>query len=252
MKNLNKFMVESFGEKGVQEKYIEQVENGLWIGEDYMFKKYLKKKGGSVLDLGCGTGRTTIPLQKMGLKVIGIDITPEMITNAQKIAKKKNLKIDYRVGDATKLDFKDNSFDYAIFSNQGWSMIPMEKERIKALEEIKRVLKKGGVFIFTAHPRVWKLKHFPLWIGCWLKVKMLKPLGFKVDEVDFGDRFFDESKQGVDYEVKQFIHIPSVNEVKKQVKRVGFEIIEINKELQISKKDVRSHPAVFYVCRKRG
>jgi ubiquinone/menaquinone biosynthesis C-methylase UbiE len=41
-----------------------------------------------------------------------------MINSAKKIATEIGINIDYRHGDVTKLEFEDNSFDYAIFSNQ--------------------------------------------------------------------------------------------------------------------------------------
>ena len=248
--SIKRHVIKEFSSKKAQEVYTKEAENGLWPSEEILFKKYFKPKS-SVLDIGCGTGRTTIPLSKLGYKVLGIDLVPKMILSAKKIAKSKNLKIKYQVGDATNLKFRNDSFDNALFSFNGWCQIPGKDNRIKALKEIYRVMKPGGYFIFTTHIRI--LKGWTLiWIKEWVKYYFLKPIGFEIDEIDFGDRFFERESGEVQttYKNKQFIHIPSLKEVKNQINEVGFDLILTGMSNIISKKDKQEFPPMFYICKK--
>jgi ubiquinone/menaquinone biosynthesis C-methylase UbiE len=254
---IKKLIIEEYSKDDAQNVYMARAKDGLWDSELHFINKYFKERNSKVLDIGCGTGRTTISLVKMGYNVIGIDIVLKMIESAKKIAQEQKLNIDYRIGDATKLDFTDNSFDYVLFSNQGWTQIPGEEERLKALKEIYRTLKPGGIYIFTVHPRILFNRYFFLWIISWIRFYILKPVGFKIEEIDFGDRFFEpgaKSKRWVLNKPKYFFpvptHIPAAKKVKKQIREAGFKIIKINGKLQVSEKNKRKHPPVFYVCRK--
>lgn len=117
--------------------------------ERLLIAEYFTDQHGSILDLGCGYGRTTVPLVSMGYDVVGIDVVPRMIETA----KKEHPEIDYRLMSATDLKFDDASFQYALFSFNGIDCIYPEERRKQALEEIHRVLKPGGICILTSNNR---------------------------------------------------------------------------------------------------
>ncbi len=102
------------------------------------------KEGETVLDLGSGTGFDCfLAAQKVGKsgKVIGVDMTPEMIEKAKENAKKGSYKnVEFRLGEIENLPVEDNSVD-VIISNCVINLSPYKK---KVFEEANRVLKPGG------------------------------------------------------------------------------------------------------------
>jgi ubiquinone biosynthesis O-methyltransferase len=110
------------------------------VESDCAFELFKLEKGMTVLDIGCGTGNFSIKLAKAGCKVIGIDISEEMLSIAKEKAKQKGLDIEFYNMDIYKLNFENEYFD-AVFSMAAFEFI---KEPEKALNEIFRVVKKGG------------------------------------------------------------------------------------------------------------
>ncbi len=120
-------------------------------------KRYLNKKQ-KILDLACGYGRFTIPLAEQGYNVEGIDISPNLIREAKKNAKKEKVGIKFRIGDMRKLPYTNDSFDSIICMWSAFSEIHKRKDQISALSEMHRVLKVGG-FAFLEMPKPIKNKN---------------------------------------------------------------------------------------------
>ncbi len=102
------------------------------------------KKGETILDLGSGAGFDCfIASEETGEngKVIGVDITPEMVEQANLNAKKGNYNnVVFKIGEIENLPIKDNLIDL-IISN---CVINLSNQKEKVFEEAYRVAKQGG------------------------------------------------------------------------------------------------------------
>jgi len=102
------------------------------------------KEGEVVLDLGSGAGFDAfLAAAKVGKtgRVIGVDMTPEMIKKANENAKKGSYKnVEFRLGEIEKLPVEDNSID-VIISN---CVINLSSDKERVFKEALRVLKPGG------------------------------------------------------------------------------------------------------------
>ncbi len=123
---------------------------GLWPSEREICLQFWSA-GQEILDLGCGAGRTTLPLIQEGYRVVGIDLAKPMVDQARRFTAGAVVPCPLGVGDATDLPFQANSFDGILFSYNGIELIPKEKGKVRALEEVYRILRPGGHFIFTTH-----------------------------------------------------------------------------------------------------
>jgi SAM-dependent methyltransferase len=92
-----------------------------------------------VLDIGCGTGRLTIPLQRLsGAEVWGLDLSEEMLAQAKR--KEGAAAVRWVLGDAQALPFPNGSFDFAFMC----LVLHHLGDKARALAEMTRVLRPGG------------------------------------------------------------------------------------------------------------
>ena len=110
-----------------------------------------KLKDWRMLDLGIGLGRTTLHFAPLVKEYVGTDYSFGMIKTYQKMFPETKPNIQVRLSDARMMqEFESNYFDFILFSFNGIDYIPHE-DRIDALNEIKRIGKKGGLFAFSTH-----------------------------------------------------------------------------------------------------
>lgn len=136
-----------------------------------LYEKLLSLGVGSAgtrwLDLGTGTGVLPLNLYTHGAQITGTDASPSQIAAAEAAAKEKGADIQFLVSGAESLPFDDGTFDCVSAAQCFWYF-----DREKAVGEIRRVLRPGGLFvkIYLA----WSLRD-PIARSSYRLVKRLNP-----------------------------------------------------------------------------
>lgn len=134
--------------------------------------KRAKKEQMNILDLGCGPGIYTEIFAKNGHYVTGVDFSKNSINYASGEAKKKGLDISYLNQNYLELEVPENHYDLVtlIFTDLG-VLSPDERDRL--IQNIKKALKPGGLFIFDllndknleskVSPKHWEIQEKGFW-----------------------------------------------------------------------------------------
>ena len=100
---------------------------------------------GTVADIGCGPGHVARYLHEQGVRMLGIDLSPEMVWRATEL----NPGIEFRVGDMRTLDLPDASLAGVVAF---YSVIHLEPSELPAaFHELRRVLEPQGVLLLGFH-----------------------------------------------------------------------------------------------------
>ena len=111
------------------------------------------EKGGPILEIGCGTGRITIPVFEKGMDITGLDLSPAML----KQARIKNPDIEWVEASATNFDL-GRQFQTIFMPFRILQLLVTLHDMTAALENVKKHLRDGGYLILDVfHPNLSRL-----------------------------------------------------------------------------------------------
>jgi SAM-dependent methyltransferase len=132
--------------------------------EALLLERFREALAGSVLELGCGAGRLTGHLSQIARAVHGVDISPAMVAYCRKAYPRAT----FAVGDLRELSgFQTGSYDAVVAPFNVIDVLD-DRERVAALEEIRRIVVDGGLFVMSSHNRAFEPRipaSVRVWIG---------------------------------------------------------------------------------------
>lgn len=221
------------GFASVYDAFMEEVDYPVWVQFVQTVWERLGKKPESVIELGCGTGNVTIPLASAGYGVVGVDISEEMLAEAQRKAFSQGMTIPFFCQDMVELELEFRA-DCVLSLCDSLNYLTEDGELLSAFESIRKHLNKKGLFMFDMNT-AYKFKEI---------------LGNKTyaatteDAAYFWENTFDEEEQINEYYVNFFkrkknddvyerveeYHYEraySMEEVKDQLAQSGFQLLHV-------------------------
>ena len=178
-----------------------------------------------ILDLACGFGRHTNRLAALGHTMTGIDITPGFLEIARQDAIRRNVEVQYQLGDMRGLTF-ENEFDRVmiIFTAFGYFT---DEENYQVLINARNALKAGGLLIFDTKNRDFLSKELrPFSV-------VDKEGNMMIDRLSFDSiqgRFYNKRvvfRDGVRKDKPFFVRLYNPNEIQALIKQAGMELHHI-------------------------
>lgn len=174
---------------------------------------------GTLVDLGCGTGRLLLPFARRGFRCLAVDLSPPMLEVVRQKAARQGLVIDRVLANLVQLDcLRDEMADYVLCMFSTLGMIRGRPNRRQVLRHMARILRPGGTLVLHVHNR-WSNLWMPQGRG-WL-LRNLVASRFS-SQVEPGDKFF--AYQDVP---RMFLHLYSRGELLADLRSAGLVVHEI-------------------------
>ncbi len=194
---------------------------GLWESERICIERIFTDPNARLLEGGCGAGRVTLGLWRLGYRrITAFDFAEEMVVQARDLAARRGAAgITIHHADAVRLDEHPafarlaGSFDGALFMFNGLMQIPGRENRLAALANLRALCRPGAPLLITTHDRDATAFEHALWLPeaeRWARGEQDPRL------VEYGDRYFE------DQHGRTFMHLPSRTEILADLAATGW------------------------------
>ncbi len=257
MNNLpTEFHRTDFGHKVYDNWYLEHArynfEETDFVCKHFLFyQKVLQlSKNDKILDAGCGIGSYTREFARRGYHVVGMDVSQNFLTEAQKITKNEGLKIEYVLGDYNEMCFEE-AFSVIFFEG---SFFYQSKEGLMSLlNRLHKALTPNGRLYFVhANPKIRK-QQFP----CENRSEIKKNV-YVIEKAEYDVNAGVEKCEWikVDLETQKHykcdyfnMHLPP-DELKESLVKAGFTDFHFYKKREIEEFDQQKDNGYSVVCKK--
>jgi SAM-dependent methyltransferase len=201
--------------------------------EEYLITKYLNPHLLTV-DAGTNGGRIAQGMRGLGFTALaGFDYIPALIEQA--IVRDPLRTIDFQVQDATGLGYPDSSFDQIVYLQQILCTMESAADRLNAVKESYRILKPGGIGLFSMLSFESRTSG-AVFSGYYSYLKMLRKLRKDKLSIQYSPwlRAAGKLNFGAIVDRGPYSYWYLVSEAYDLLKSVGFEIVAMGSEQQIS------------------
>lgn len=105
------------------------------------------RQGGSVLELGCGTGNKLIPIASDGRPCVGLELSPNMLAEARRKAEARGVELEWVQGDMREFDL-GRTFDLVIIAANSLLHLHEVRDLVDCFRSVRRHLAPGGRLVF--------------------------------------------------------------------------------------------------------
>ena len=199
-----------------------------------------------VADLGCGNGRSAIPLAAQGYRVWGLDLSQPMLQSMLAAAAQQQVEVWPLRVNLVQLDgIGDQVVDHAVCLFSTLGMIRGRKHRRRFLAQVHRIVRPGGVLIVHAHNRLSWLRH-----PGGLRRTLASAWKALTSDDDFGDHVYAYRNLA-----DMYLHSFSARELAADLRAAGWQIgrwkrVSLTGDRLLKSHEVTIAGGFFVVCQR--
>ena len=254
--SLNKFLRTDFGHEVYDSWYLAEgsynFEAPEFVEKHFAFyeKALLLTKEDKILEAGCGIGSYSRAFTRHGYHVVGMDLSPNFLSEAKKITQRENLEIEFILGDYNEMNFEER---FSVIFFEGSFFYQSKEGLVSLLNRIHKALTpKGRLYFVHRNRSIWKPLN-PMMDWCESKQNVFVLQKAKYDEVDGVERctwlkidLETQEHYRCDYFAK---HLPT-DELKNCLVAAGFTDFHFYKKRRLGDFDPRNDSDFSVVAKK--